>query len=110
VTSLLSTISARAEASFGQPVAKTNFNQWYQHWINTGRQWQSELESEGLFLTAYSVAHYVAEAEKDLKRMRDVRFTHYKQFPLFAQANFVFYSVGFDAGICHWMVPGTWRE
>lgn len=107
---LLETITEKAEKTFVGPITLTNYNAWIKHWINTAIQWHNELLEEELFETCDKIWRHIQDTSNDLKRRQDVRFTHYKQFPLFAHANFVFYSMGYEVAICHWAVPGTWRE
>lgn len=109
MTTLLETITNKAEQSFGQPITKDNFNQWCQHWIKTGCEWRYELAAQGLEQTALKIKGLIGIEIDILNRRRQVKFKFYKQFPLYADASFIFYEVGYDTQ-SYWLVPGTWSE
>ena len=53
---LLGTITTKAEATWtGGEVNRINYVAWVRHWVEIGRQWQRDLETEGLKLTAARV-------------------------------------------------------
>lgn len=56
---LLKTVTDRAEASFGQRVTRDNFAEWYRHWITAGDAFVTELEREGLYISARHVKGHV---------------------------------------------------
>lgn len=57
-TTLISTITNRAKASFQEREGESSsaaFQRWFDHWMAVGEAWREELAAEGLTITARSV-------------------------------------------------------
>jgi cell envelope opacity-associated protein A len=56
---LLGTITELATQTFGQPVSNENWNNWQNHWVQTGEMLYQSFVQEGLPLTSAAVKRHV---------------------------------------------------
>lgn len=64
MATILSSITDRAEKSFGKPITKENFGEWVKHWFVVAEQWRDELINEGLVETPETIDRHVAEQKR----------------------------------------------
>lgn len=109
MTSLIETITNKAEASFEQPVTNRNYDDWHDHWVATGRAWKDELAKEGLTETCTKIDALIDEAVQWQQKRKIPKIWHCKLVMDYFDAQFVEYKLGWESK-SFWFVPGTWRH
>ena len=59
--SLLSTITDRAESTFGKTWEECTTDEWVSHWLKTARTFRQELENENLMETVKRVDEIIRD-------------------------------------------------